>query len=279
MKLRLDASLPASLALHVVLGAALAYILSLPVPLRRLLDRDAQAPVPTERITFVAVPERNVEAGARATTRGRGGGDGRQVRRAKAPPPVVAPTEVPPQLPPVRPAPQAREEGGSGRVIGSGGPTQGIVPSFSDPRVWAEPGPLVSAPKTQAERLDSALASRVAEHNDSLAALAPSGRKPGDWTFERGGKKYGIDQQSIYLGGIKIPTAILALLPLKGIQGNPTAMERERVLAAMRSDIQYQAQRAMNEDEFRAAVKRIRERKDRERQRALTASKGERLTP
>jgi hypothetical protein len=33
----------------------------------------------------------------------------------------------------------------------------------------------------------------------------------------------------------------------------------------MHDDITFEAQRAMNEDEFRAAVKRIRERKERER--------------
>ncbi len=35
---------------------------------------------------------------------------------------------------------------------------------------------------------------RVFAHDDSMA-LYNSGKKPGDWTFERNGEKYGIDSQ------------------------------------------------------------------------------------
>jgi hypothetical protein len=45
----------------------------------------------------------------------------------------------------------------------------------------------------------------------------------------------------------------------------------QRSLAYIRRDVLENAQRSINEDEFRAAVKRIRERKERERREGLLA--------
>jgi hypothetical protein len=155
-------------------------------------------------------------------------------------------------------------EGGTGPVVGNGGPTEGVQPSFDDPRVWLPPGPVYTAPKTPAQRLDSALALRVKEHNDSLA-LAHSGKAPGDWTFEKNGQKYGIDQNKIYLGKLKLPTALLALLPLNHSaigQNHQESVTR----AQQQAEIFYQAQQSLNEEDFKDAVKRIRQRKERERE-------------
>jgi hypothetical protein len=118
---------------------------------------------------------------------------------------------------------------------------------------------------------------RLQAHNDSLA-IAQRGRKPGDWTVERGGKKYGIDQRNIYLGSITLPTALLALLPINR-QANPTEIGRERSLALMSADIHYQAERAITEDEFKAAVKRIRDRKERERREAEAQKTNAQVVP
>jgi hypothetical protein len=77
-----------------------------------------------------------------------------------------------------------------------------------------------------------------------------------------------MDQGSIHLGKVKIPNAVLALLSeqfQESLRGNPIEMDRERRLAAIRSDLMQHAQREMSEDEFRTAVRRIRERKDKER--------------
>jgi hypothetical protein len=104
------------------------------------------------------------------------------------------------------------------------------------------------------------------------------GRHPGDWTFEKGGKRYGADQQWIYFGKFKIPTALLALLPLNGV-GNPTVASRNSQLDYMHSDIQYEAQRSLNEDEFRDAVKRIRERKEREHEAKVEEEKKKKKPP
>jgi hypothetical protein len=115
--------------------------------------------------------------------------------------------------------------------------------------------------------MDSVVASGIEHARDSIAAntYSPNKFERGDWTYEKNGKRYGMDKQAIRLGKFSIPNALLALLPLN-MQGNPVAMERDRQLASLRAEILVQSQRAMNEDEFRRAVKSLRERKERERQ-------------
>lgn len=254
------ASLALSLALHVVLGALLVRVLTMPLPLSSLFDRDHGSQPKVEHISFIALPK----AGP-VTTPGRNGGDGRPLaKRSAPPPPLRAPTTIPSALP--APSTASAAPSGSGEVIGSGGPTAGVRPSYGDPRLWVPPAPAVSLPRTQAERLDSALTTRLRVYRDStaLATHVPTKAERGDWTVERNGKKYGIDQKYIHLGSFQLPTAALALLPLNRT-ANPMVAERERALNYMHDDIAFQAQRAMNESEFRNAVKAIRERKERER--------------
>ena len=258
---RFDGSFLVSLALHVVLGAALVFILSIPNPIRQWLTMRREAPPAVERITYVATPA------AAPRIQGRSGGDNVPVRGKVRSRPLVAPTTVPTVIPP---APVSTEPpSGSGPVVGGGGVGEGVTPSYGDPRVWAPTGPIYYAPKSQAERLDSALASRVFAHNDSMA-LYNSGKKPGDWTFEKNGEKYGMDQQKIYLGKLALPTALLALLPLN-VQGNPARYQNDRMKEEQRQEIFLNAQRAMDNDEFKDAVKRIRERKDAEHKAQMKA--------
>ena len=256
MTRRIPGPLAVSIAVHLVVGAALLQVLRDPYRIGHFFERSSAAPE-VERIGFISLPDLGT-----TPTAGRSGGDGRPPREPREAPPLRAPATVPTELPPLPEGTPAPEEG-SGPIVGGGGPMAGIRPSYSDPRVWARPGPYVTAPKTAKARLDSVIASRIGQHHDSLAALGTP-RDPTDWTFERNGKKYGIDRDYIRLGDVSIPTAVLALLPLN-VQGNPIAIEREKRLNAMHADIAEHAQRSVNEDEFRAAVKRIRERKDRER--------------
>lgn len=256
MRRRPDGSLVISIVLHIVLGAALVWVLSIPVPFPSWMQRTG-ATAPEEHVTYVAVP-----SGGPATP-GRSGGDGRPAAPGRPRAPLVAPRAVPgPVPPPSRGAPT--DTGGSGPVVGAGGLERGITPSFDDPRVWVPPGAVFSPPKAPSQRLDSALASRLRVHQDSMNAIAANaGRAPGDWTFEKNGKKWGIDQKKIYIGDHSLPTALLALLPLNK-QANPIALREGRALELQRADIAYQAQRAMNEEDFNKAVKQIRERKQRE---------------
>ena len=271
MRVRPPRTVPAvvvSIILHAVIGGTLLWVIAMPNRLSSLLS-DFGRPVRVERLGFLALP-RLAQPPREAA---RSGGDNRPDRgrpSAEPAPQVVAPATVPAEMPAaVAPAPAtaAKPEGGSGDLIGGGGPTRGVRPSYNDPRLWLPTGPVVSAPMqptTRAESLYTLLADQIRLLNDSLALARGNPRAPGDWTVNLGGKKYGIDQQYIRLGKFSIPTAVLGMLPLN-VQANPVAMERARVMSGMSREIQEQALRVSRDDDFRAAVRALRARKDKER--------------
>ncbi len=254
---RPPANLFLSIGLHVVVAVLFVRFLIAPNSFPLTFGGQKSVPVPAERIGFLELP-----LAKGPPVFGRSGGDNRPMTKS-APTKLVAPVEVPSTLPPVAPAQKPAGEEGSGPLVGTGGPARGIRPSYADPRLWPAPGDIVAAPKTATQRLDSVIATIIEPYNDSMAIRAGQ-RKPGDWTFEHDGKKYGIDPQYIHLGNFSIPTALLALLPLN-IQANPILAESNRTSNQLHSDIMSQAQRGMNEADFRKAVKSIRERKERER--------------
>ena len=273
---RFQTSMLVSVAVHVVLGIVVWRAVQVPAVYERFMRWSrTRAPAP-EQIEFVVVapPDTSSVAGGR----GPAVPSPARAQRAEPGPALVAPPAVPTALPPVPsepvPEPSARGGGTSGAATGplrgGNGPTRGIQPTYEDPRVWASDPTFVYAPKTDKERLDSALIATLGRYVDSVAAntYAPNKFERGDWTFGREGSKWGIDQQYIRLGRFSIPTALLALLPLNQMQPNPIAMERARNSAWMRADIMYHAQASMNEEQFRQAVRAIRDRKERERRQA-----------
>ncbi|MBA4070317.1 MAG: hypothetical protein C0497_00530 [Gemmatimonas sp.] len=258
-----------SVILHVVIGVVLLRVLTIPNALNALFSNWGQ-PAPVEQIGFLALPRSTVPTAAP-----RAGGDNRPDRGQPVtePAPVMtAPAVIPEAVPSAPPAAAvAKPEGGTGELIGGGGPTRGIRPSYNDPRLWLPSGPVVSAPvqpMTRAESLQTLLADKIRMFNDSVAIANPPQRAPGDWTFtDKKGRKYGVDQQYIRLGKFSIPTAVLGMLPLNA-QANPMQMERQRTMNEMTRQIQEQAARASRDDAFKAAVRALRERKDRERREA-----------
>src|SRR5688500_20391400 len=115
-----------------------------------MLERTRPRVAP-EQISFISIPNRG------ETTPGRDGGDGLP-ERPNSPPartePLVAPSETPSAIPPVTAAPRQEEVGGSGPLVGRGGPVRGIVPSYSDPRVWTDPhAPLLALPRHPPDHL------------------------------------------------------------------------------------------------------------------------------
>lgn len=249
-----------SVVLHVFLVAALVRFLVSPASFIMIFGSRKSAEIPAERIGFLRLPQ-----ATGAPVAGKSGGDDRPV--SKTPPEkLVAPTTIPTTIPsgPVSAVPALSE--GSGPLVGGGGPTRGIRPTYSDPRLWSPPGDIVTAPKSAKERLDSTIVSIISPFNDSIAAAAGQ-RKPGDWTFEKDGKKYGIDSKFIRLGKFSIPTAVLAMLPINQSQ-NPTTYESNKLQQQLHADIFWQAQRGMNDADFKKAVKSIRERKEREKAQA-----------
>ena len=281
---------PASLVsviAHVILGVLVWNAVQMPAVFDRLLRSERSKPV-AERIQFVTVtpPSAVPSQPARATTRQ--AVTTAQPRSAPDVVPLVAPTEIPRELP----APTATADSivpgvVAGPLRGGSGATRGVQPNYDDPRLWVSDLEFFYAPKSYEERLDSALYATLRRHMDSVSAntYSPNKFERGDWTFGKDGSKWGVDQKFIRLGRFTIPTALLALLPLNRMQGNPIAMERDRNAAYMRADIMYHAQAAMNEEQFRKAVAAIRDRKEREKRTRVTAtspgpaSPGERPPP
>ncbi len=257
-KRREPAPLILSIVIHVavafaILNAAFHYDFSQPL---------TQRPIPpnAEQVTYVtARPSGGVTGGAdttsapaRATTPLRG---------------LVAPVTTPTALPPVptNAGQPGGVDGGRGRAIDAVSATTGIVPGEVDPRLARDAHEFFPAPKTHAERVDSAVRASIYAYNDSVArAMAAAGKKPGDWTFEKNGQKWGIDGNKIYLGKFAIPSAVLAALPIR-IQGNPGEAINDRLVTTRRADLLLHADAAFHDNEFKSAVKRIRERKDKER--------------
>jgi len=146
-----------------------------------------------------------------------------------------------------------------------------IGPGLAEGRLWVRPLPL--PPKELAERLsqrkhaelvDSAVNAIVQTYLDSIAA-DPSARKVGlpSWTTNVAGKKFGLDSSNVYIAGLKIPAAVLALLPIPA-NGNVDQNQAYNRLMSMRADLQYAAQRSQNLQEFKDMIREMRLRKERE---------------
>ena len=252
-----------SLAVHVVVIALIASI-TFRYPLASLFSPDH--PTLVERVQYVQA----VKPAAAAAPAALGDGAPPKVTHKKQvtkPPQLLAPATIPTALPPIPPAvPSTGAVSGTGTGTG-GSPTgvaTGIEPAATDPRIELRPNTL-RVPISEAARNDSAVkAIYLAYRQAEIAAEENKGRSPRDWTFKHGDQKYGIDSQYVYLGKFKLPSAILAALPL-----NFGGVDGERLIEGrnanwIQNDIYSHAQ-GMSEDDFNAAVKRIRERKERER--------------
>lgn len=181
----------------------------------------------------------------------------------QAPPPAVVTAQPPLRLP--GPAPVVADTA-SRPAPGVGG----LRPNLGGGQLWVRPLPVPPRElarritKSPAELADSAVTAIVQAYLDSIAAEpgASQAELP-SWTTELGGKKYGTDGRNIYIAGLKIPAAVLALIPLP-IAGNPTQDAAYRQVQQMRNDMLYAARRSENLDDFKRAIKEIRERRRRE---------------
>ncbi len=145
-----------------------------------------------------------------------------------------------------------------------------IGPGLAEGRLWVRPLPL--PPKELAERLnqekhvelvDSAVTAIVQAYLDSIAADPTTRQAPlPSWTTSVAGTKFGLDSSNIYIAGLKIPAAVLALLPIPG--GNIDQNRAYNHLMGMRADLQHAAQRSQNLQEFKAMIRDMRLRKERE---------------
>ena len=193
--------------------------------------------------------------------------------------PLVAPqTEKPNVIPEPyhagdeQPQPPGQPGGVEGGVPGGvpGGHLGELSAIAGDQRLWVRPM-YIPEGGGRPINMDSVVRGRLmamAVIADSLARDDSLGVRhdpyaPARWTFEHNGRTYGIDQNGIHLGSFTIPTAVLAFLPFP--QGNIDQASANQLLMRQRADILQAAARAEAEEDFRRAVKEIRERRDRER--------------
>lgn len=144
-----------------------------------------------------------------------------------------------------------------------------IGPALGEGKLWVRPLPAPprelarELARTHVELVDSAVSAIVQQYIDSvLSAPVAPGSAPPSWTTQIFGKTFGIDSKYIYLGPLKIPSALLALLP---INSGGTSMEYSRAsrMAAIREDLAYAAARAQTMEDFKRAVREVRAERER----------------
>lgn len=185
------------------------------------------------------------------------------------------PVEAPPAPPPVQPAdtPSTPARRSPGRTVRIG-------PALGEGKLWIRPLP--APPRELARELtrnhfelvDSAVSAIVQAYIDSvLSAPAAPGAAAPSWTTQIFGKTFGIDSKFIYLGGLRIPSAVLALLPIKG--GTTMEYSQANRLSLIREDLQRASARAQTMEEFKRAIRELRA--ERERQKEI--ERNQRLKP
>lgn len=196
---------------------------------------------------------------------------------------VVAPTP-PPAEPAVegveRPGPLAVDSATPERPTFAVPARRRLGPAYGDGRLWVPPIDVVALGRvlptapggggggvTPGPRaLDSIVTRRLMAFLDTMPPDSFALPEAPKWTTEINGKTWGIDGRWIYLGDLKLPAALLALLPIPEGGYNYDQARAARDLQRMREDIMQAAQRAATTEEFNRYVKELRERKDRERE-------------
>ena len=263
-------SIALSVAIHVVVFAGLLSI-TFRYPLADILNK--REPVQAVPVRYIALkpPATQTPSGAPRTAR---------VRT----PPLVDGVPSLSSIPVGIPAPAAAAVAPTETAIGAGGNTAasgrdpgygfGIRPGIPDGRLATSPNAVTRAPETEGQKAERALASIYREYLDSARAAMTRDslqRKPGDWSWGgKDGDKWGWDKNGIHVGGVTIPNVVLAALPIPVTGGTEPVNARAREF--IRADLDYHA-RLMSEDEFRAAVRRVRDRVDRERRERMEKNK------
>lgn len=186
---------------------------------------------------------------------------------SQEPEPVVAEQPAAPEAPVVVQQPPAPPAAAADSGTGPG--RRRIGPAMGEGKLWVHPLPAPpreiaqALAQTHAQLVDSAVSAIVQAYIDSVlnAPAAPGQRAP-SWTTQIFGKTFGLDSKYIYLGGLKIPSAVLALLPIKG---GGTTMEYSQAnrLALIREDLQRASARAQTMEDFKRAIRELRAERER----------------
>jgi hypothetical protein len=159
-----------------------------------------------------------------------------------------------------------------------------IGSSYGTGRLWVGPlegrlgvvGPSTDA-ATHVARVDSAIRAKILAFIDTMPPDSFATPPLAPWVTEIDGKKWGIDGTWLYLGDLKLPSAILALLPIS--QGNYYQAKEAAELQAIREQIIRAARQSQTNADFRRYVREIRERKDAEREERLRAQSRDTIPP
>lgn len=227
---------------------------------------------PTRRVTFISLAPhapsglpRLPPLGGTEPGRGPSGGLGHPVPLVPTPAERAAPT-------PLGAVDSSLAASASASAVG-----RHIIPTrqLADSRIWPSPRPALPADVAQAlysTQRDTVPRDSVAVHRlramvDSLNQMIDieqrEHRLPA-WTTDVGGKKFGLDSSGIYVAGVKIPAAVLAVLGNMLPQGNFDASLRGRQMEDIRQDILQAARRTETLQQFRRYVHELRQRKQTE---------------
>lgn len=174
--------------------------------------------------------------------------------------PVPADTLTPfESLRPLRPAPEDTVPLPRGAAAWLGA-------SAGDGRLWVRPLPLPPRAladrlePTSLEKIDSVVTVIVQRYLDSIATEPGADLVPlPEWTTEVEGLKFGLDSRNIYIAGLRIPSVVLALLPIPATGDQSRALDKNGAWIA--EDLRRAASRSVNLDDFKQAIRELRERK------------------
>ena len=194
----------------------------------------------------------------------------RPTARAGVQTPRAAQPDLPPSLP-REPVDSSGVSPGAGQPADPAGlPPGRIGAALASGKLWVRPLPL--PPKELAARLtgtpgelaDSVVTRVIQAFLDSIAEdPASRNAQMPSWTTNIAGAKFGLDSKWIHVAGLKIPAALLALLPIPYGGNEQRAFDRSEWLY---EDLRQASQRADNLAEFKKSIKEIRERKEAERE-------------
>jgi hypothetical protein len=177
-----------------------------------------------------------------------------ETRTAERSPPAEREREV------GRPVSDGSEAGGAPAADSPerGSVTEALRPGYSDGRLWVNPRELrVERDAPRHDTYMEHLQARIDALNDSTYSGGPNT----DWTFaDKEGRRWGLSEKGLHLGGITIPKA---LLPVPRSTGTNADQEEERERIRQREEIIRQEGDRAREEERERSRKAAEERRGR----------------
>lgn len=154
-------------------------------------------------------------------------------------------------------------EGESTGGAGGGGIAERLRPGFRDPRLYVDPS-LPGLPprgeKSPEQRYAEHIQRRIQAVNDSMYGGGPDT----DWTrTDKEGRRWGVSEKGLHLGGLTIPREVL---PLPRSTGSNATQEAAREKQRQRDEIRRQEEERERRKAQQESTDETRARKDAERE-------------